>query len=184
MNHALIIGGSGMLRGAALDLTNRYRTVSVVGRNLGRLLELKKLNPRINPIKIDYTNSAAFIDSIKKSATEHGQITLAVCWIHDTAPDAPLLLASHLNSYGIKADYYHVLSSTYARPEAGASDIRRAFERLPHIDYRQVILGFIVERRSSRWLSNNEISSGVSRSIGSQDRLITIGTTEPWEMRP
>lgn len=173
-----------MLRGTALALSTQFKTVSVVGRNSAKLHELQKSNSKINPIRVDYTNSVAFIESIEESANAHGAIALVVSWIHETAPDAPLLLARRLNEHGESVDYYHVLGSAYARPDAGASQLRAAFEAFPNIEYHQVILGFILEGASSRWLSNEEISSGVNRSIESRLPFATVGTTEAWRMRP
>jgi hypothetical protein len=48
---------------------------------------------------------------------------------------------------------------------------------------RTVILGFEIVGRGSRWLANDEISNGAWTAIAS-DRSLTVGTTEPWAMRP
>ena len=102
MTHALIIGGSGMLQGAALDLAKEHTTVSVIGRSLKKLQRLQELSDRINPIQADYTDFQTFIETVERSITERGAISLVVSWIHDTAPDAALALAVRLDTLGIE----------------------------------------------------------------------------------
>ena len=54
----------------------------------------------------------------------------------------------------------------------------------PNIQYRQVILGFVIEGGRSRWLTHAEISGGVLDAVRN-DRLFSIvGTVEPWSLRP
>jgi NAD(P)-dependent dehydrogenase (short-subunit alcohol dehydrogenase family) len=184
MTHALIIGGSGMLQGAALDLAKEHTTVSVIGRSLKKLQRLQELSDRINPIQADYTDFQTFIETVERSITERGAISLVVSWIHDTAPDAALALAARLDTFRNRVDYYHVLGSDSATPHGGAAKLRDDFAALNNISYRQVILGFVIEGQRSRWLSNEEISAGVSRAIKDGLSLATVGTTEPWDRRP
>jgi NAD(P)-dependent dehydrogenase (short-subunit alcohol dehydrogenase family) len=184
MTHALVIGGSGMLRGAALDLAQEFQSVSVVGRSPRKLDRLREANTRINPIQADYTDFTAFMRAIERAIAERGAISLVVSWIHDTAPDAPLELASHLHTQGNLVDYYHVLGSESASPHGEAVQLRDKFAALGNIRYHQVILGFIIEGRRSRWLSNEEISSGVSRAIKEGLPVASVGATEPWDKRP
>jgi hypothetical protein len=52
------------------------------------------------------------------------------------------------------------------------------------ITYAQVILGFVLEGTSSRWLSHDEISAAaVAQMEHPQPRLIA-GVLEPWDRRP
>jgi len=173
-----------MLRNTCLYLTRNHSTVSVVGRNSAKLQKLHSADAKINPISANYVDTSAFVDSIEKSVTEHGPVTLAVCWIHDTAPQAALLSAQHLAKYDRKVDFYHVLGSESSRPDSGTSQLRDSFSALSDIFYHQVILGFIINGKNSRWLTNEEIFSGVNRAIDARLPLMTVGTTEPWDMRP
>lgn len=49
----------------------------------------------------------------------------------------------------------------------------------PHILDRKIILGFIVEGKTSRWLTNDEISSGVIDAVKKDSLEYIIGTLTP-----
>ena len=51
-------------------------------------------------------------------------------------------------------------------------------------NYRKVFLGFIIENEHSRWLTHDEISSGVIFQIHSDQSSGIIGQIEPYELRP
>ena len=49
----------------------------------------------------------------------------------------------------------------------------------PNIQYRQVILGFVVEPGGSRWLTHQEISTGVMAAVRRDAPYYVVGTVEP-----
>jgi len=55
---------------------------------------------------------------------------------------------------------------------------------LKNMRYRTILLGFVVEGKTSRWLTNNEICDGVIEAIENDARDSIIGTVEPWNKRP
>ncbi len=59
----------------------------------------------------------------------------------------------------------------------------QAADGLP-IDYQAVLLGFVVEQGRSRWLANDEISSGVFAALESGSAFSIVGTVEPWSAHP
>ena len=63
------------------------------------------------------------------------------------------------------------------------AEMAQTTEGLP-IAYQAVVLGFVVENGGSRWLTNDEISSGVFAAIQSGAPLSIIGTVKPWTARP
>jgi hypothetical protein len=184
MTHALVIGGSGMLSEASLGLTRSFRTVSVVARTSSRLFELQNTNSRIVPIAVDYRSTDKLLTEIRHSVTAHGEIGLVVCWVHDIAPRVPRLVAEVLNGYDIALEFYHILGSSHSRPTAANVELKNSFRDLSNINYNQIILGFVLQNESSRWLTNQEISSGVLRSIESGIANSVVGTVEPWDRRP
>jgi hypothetical protein len=49
---------------------------------------------------------------------------------------------------------------------------------------RLAVLGFVVDNSQSRWLTNDEISTGVGRAMNSEDPVTIVGTVTPWSARP
>lgn len=184
MTHALIIGGTGMLRGATIALAQSFDTVSVVARERAKLLALRREYPQINPLPLDYTATSTFIQMIEDAADRHGNFDLVVSWIHETFPKTPLRLGQLLNGRKSRVSLYHLLGSAYSRPDRGALRLRQEFSEFREIAYRQVILGFVVENGHSRWLRDEEICSGVLRAIETEQECTTIGSVEPWNLRP
>jgi hypothetical protein len=45
-------------------------------------------------------------------------------------------------------------------------------------------LGFKIEDNSSRWLTNDEISSGVIEAITNDEEEKIVGIVSPWDKRP
>jgi hypothetical protein len=78
--HALVIGGTGMLRGLVLWLAERHETVTVVSR--------RRSVPGTNAVHLDWHDTAALRAALAEATAAHGSIELAVCWIHSTAPEA------------------------------------------------------------------------------------------------
>ena len=185
MSHALVIGGSGMLREASIDLAQRFDAVSVVGRSKSRLESLKNSCARIHPLAVDYTDQEKLCAEIDRAVREHGPVSLAVFWVHDTAPEVPVEVSRILSrsAKGV-VDIYHVLGSAAASPENDATELLALFRGISKIAYHQIILGFVVEDGSARWLTNREISAGVTRALLQQDPRSIVGSVRPWQLRP
>lgn len=180
--HALVVGGTGMLSGVSLWLVRQGYHVSVIGRSKTRLARLtEQAAPRsggITPLSVDYRDEQSLKNEVEKTIQTNGPIELVVSWIHSTAPQAPTIIDDVVSrhSHG-EWRLFHVRSSTsyISRTPAKTSDTCR---------YRQVFLGFVLTEGGSRWLTDDEIASGVISAI-EQDRTETIvGTLEPWDRRP
>lgn len=187
MPHALIVGGTGMLSGVTDYFTLHGYTVSVIARNpegLNRLIESKSEHGFINPVKVDYSDYYYLEERLRSAIDSYGEIETAVCWIHSTAPEAPYIIADVLNNQTIKCKYFHVLGSEMKNPDERYSILHFSFERFVRLIYKKIILGFVIEYETSRWLTNTEISNGVIDAIINEKDSFTVGKTEPWEMRP
>ena len=189
MSHALVIGGTGMLRGVCLHLAGMVDTVSVVARNAARLEALasqaRRLNRpgEINAIALSYANVAELTRSIRDAAGEYGPITLAVAWVHASAPKTLPAAAMTLGELG-HCRLFQIMGSTAAYPTVELPE-DEPLRRTPNIRYRRVILGFVVEPAGgSRWLNNTEIAAGVNRAIELDERETVVGTVRPWSSRP
>lgn len=179
--HALVIGGTGMLKQVTLWLERNGYHVSVIGRKYSRLNAVVKEAGdahRVTPISLDYYDDGALRSAIEKTNAEHGPIDLVVAWIHSAASNALSVLNETVSKNAI-ADWrlLHVRGSTAyidkKNPEVPANCL-----------YRQVLLGFVLDGGGARWLTHGEIASGVIKAIHTDEEEHVVGTLEPWDQRP
>lgn len=177
-----------MLSEVVLELLKKYEKVSVIARSSSGFENLKALAlhnaGKINSLKFDYCNYTALRDSINQAVMEHGSISLAVSWIHSTAPLAPVVAAKTLNDFEEHCDFFELLGSTYSDPLVNSSGISPGFGAFSNISYHKIVLGFITEMNNSRWLSNNEIARGVIDALENNLDETIIGVVKPWDKRP
>lgn len=178
--HALVIGGTGMLKKVSVWLYNQGFYVSVIGRDRDRLEGVKhacNAPGNVTCISLDYHDSDILKQSIKGAIKQNGPITLVIAWIHTTAKKALQVICEeielHSKSYGL----FHILGSS-------ASQLERQKIGSSSCDYHRILLGFILQGEHSRWLTHEEIAEGVIAGIQSKQSDCIIGTLEPWELRP
>lgn len=172
-----------MLSGLCLELARQGRKVTVLARDAARLRRLGELSPGILPLSTDYTDGEALQMALRTAVNRAGPIERSVCWIHETAPEAPLAIASH-----VERVYCHVLGSAAANPAAPQilAGWRERFSKRSQLDYRIVVLGFVRDRPSgpSRWLTDAEICLGVGRALAAGGPVSIVGVVEPWSAKP
>lgn len=177
-----------MLRGLCLALAGRGWTVSVVARRRQRLADMERATAgtggRIHPIALDYRDALALTAALADAMSDNGRVDLAVAWIHGTAPEAPLAVARAVADPERPVPYFHVLGSAAADPSRPDPERRARFAAVPGIAYHEVILGFVLTAQGSRWLTDEEISSGVLRALEAGEPRYIVGTVEPWSARP
>lgn len=186
-NRRLIIGGSGMLRGLVHEFALNPGVTSVMARNEDKLNRLVRdcdhLPGRVMPLAVDYTDSGQLETALQESSRDHGPISLAVSWMHSTAPTALDLVGKLLAEQKTPATMIHLLGSTAANPTEPKLPIM-PWAQTGLVSYRRVYLGFKIENNRSRWLTDEEIVGGVVEAIASGRSVSTIGVLEPWERRP
>jgi hypothetical protein len=177
-----------MLRGAVLGLVARGFAVSVVARNARNLARLRDdaeaAGGVVRPVCVDYRDEQAFAFGLTEAARDLGTPSVAIVWAHSSAPGAPLAVARLLAAGGAAARYVHVLGSAAADPSQPDADRAAQFAASPHVAYREVILGFVVEEGRSRWLTDDEIAAGVLRAVDTDAPRTVVGVVEPWSARP
>lgn len=202
MQHALVVGGTGMLADVSLWLAEQGYHVSVIGRNRARLARLQERaaapseraeqdtvsskrpeipeegSNRITPLAVDYRDGQALRSEIEQTIRMNGPINLVVSWIHAIAPQALGTIDEAVSAHAAgEWRLYHVRGSATAIPKEPANVS-------PNCRYRQIFLGFVLTPYGSRWLTNDEIASGVIAAIQHDQLESVVGTLEPWDKRP
>jgi len=171
-----------MLSGLVAALARQGRHVSVIARDPRRLARLAETADGITPQALDYRDADALEAALLQTRRDNGAIERAVCWFHTAAPKIPLAVARHVEQV-----YCHVLGSAVADPSTPTAldHWRAAFAVLPRLDYRIVVLGFVLEPGGrSRWLTDDEICAGAAEALANGRPLTIVGTVTPWSARP
>jgi hypothetical protein len=181
MKHALVIGGSGMLSAATLWLVKEGSHVSVIGRNQERLDYLKNQvsDPTtITALSVDYHQEILLKDRVGWTIERNGPLELVVVWIH-----SPFKKVLETISRKVANDQpwrlFQVIGS-----RANHEEIRMGLSLTDNCSYHQVQLGFILNRDTSRWLTNEEISNGVIEAIAKDKQYHLVGVLEPENRKP
>jgi NAD(P)-dependent dehydrogenase (short-subunit alcohol dehydrogenase family) len=176
--HALVVGGTGMLREVVLSLA-KAGPVSVVARGERRLASLAEASRRIVPVRADYGRPAEWEAALREAARARGRFTLAVAWVHSSAPGAAETAAGF-----VTGPFFHVLGSAAADPSRPDPGRRARFAAVPGISYHEVVLGFVREGSRSRWLTDGEIARGVLEAVAARAPRRIVGVVEPWSAKP
>jgi len=153
--HALVVGGTGMLAHATRALSDRGHAVTSIARRA------RDLGPAVMSVAVDYRDSAGLGDALARATTSRGPIGLAVCWLHTDASEAPAVVAEALAP---GARFVQVFGTR-----------RWPLRDVPvRIAYREVLLG----SRGGRWLTHEEISSGVLAAVDADLPMWVVGERE------
>ncbi|HDX9580646.1 TPA: SDR family NAD(P)-dependent oxidoreductase [Bacillus pseudomycoides] len=178
--HVLVVGGTGMLQKVSKWFVEQGLHTSVIGRNEKRLKEIKDschAPERVTCLAVDYHDSDELRAKIKSSIQKNGPVTLVVAWVHSAAIDALQIISEEIEIFSKEWELFHVLgSSAYKSGEkVRCSSLCR---------YYRIILGFLIEEKGSRWLTHDEIASGVIAGVQHKQREWVVGRLEPWDARP
>lgn len=182
--HALVVGGTGMLRGVSTQLASAGWQVTVVARRHAPLAALAQAAPgSIHPAPADYSDIASLAATVRAAGVARGRFSLVVCYVHSSAPLAPIVVADVVGDRAQPIPYIHIVGS--ASPDDLRLDATRdEIRSMPGIRYRRLILGFIIEDRSTRWLSDEEICRGVIGAMDDDAPEQVVGVVSPWERHP
>ncbi|WP_306798634.1 short-chain dehydrogenase [Oceanobacillus saliphilus] len=182
MQHALVIGGTGMLAKVTLDLVNRGYNVSVIGRNQTRMDQLMNMaedSSKITPLFVDYRNENELKEAVRKTIRQNGRIDLAIAWIHSVAENALNIISAEISKTTVKWDLFHIVGSS-----SDLDQIKRKADVPKSCVYHQIQLGFMIDGTKSRWLTHDEIGAGVIKAMEKRQPVHIVGTVDPWELRP
>jgi hypothetical protein len=145
-----------MLAGLVAALSERGGDVTVVARSP------RQLPPGAVQLAVDYRSTEDLRRGLADTTRERGPIELAVCWIHTDAPDAPRVVAESLAPGGRMVQVF----GNRVWPLSTVPD---------GVEYTQVLLGAVREGSGSRWLTDDEISTGVLAAVDASDAVAVVG---------
>jgi NAD(P)-dependent dehydrogenase (short-subunit alcohol dehydrogenase family) len=172
-DHALVVGGSGMLAGLCRRLAGDGWQVTVVGRDQRKLGRATVGDPRLHPLSVDYEDVAAFAAALDAAVAARRPIRLAVCWVRSWAPQSLLVAAGAI---AVGGRLFHIVSSRAGNASTAAVEVAAARAGLR---YRQVQLGAVADGTERRWLTNDEISAGVYAAVIADRPYHLVGTVAP-----
>ncbi|HDR7795405.1 TPA: short-chain dehydrogenase [Bacillus luti] len=178
--HALVIGGTGMLKNVSTWLCNQGFHVSIIGRDEVKLDNIKQASAapeNVTCLSLDYHDDEDVKIAIQSTIEKNGPITLVVAWIHSSAKHALSIVCKEIEMSFEPYSLFHILGSKASRmvlPKIGGT----------RCSYYRIILGFIVDDTYGRWLTHKEISDGAIKGIESKYDKWIVGQIEPWELRP
>jgi hypothetical protein len=185
IDHALVIGGTGMLRRATAVIAESARKLTVVARTRTSLDTLAKLLSDSESHRyetLDWNQPDHFVGELRHLVREVGHPSLVLAWLHDMNLGPRVAVA--VSTPETPCDFFQVIGSSGDGPHGGAAAVREQVEAVTHIKYFQVVLGFKREAGASRWLTNDEISAGVLEAIRKREACRIVGTVTPWDRRP
>lgn len=116
--HALVIGGTGMLKRVSMWLCEQGVHVSIIGRDEVKLERVKResaVPESITCLSLDYHNEDDVKLAIKSTIERNGPITVVVAWIHASAKDMLSLICKELDLSSETYSVFHVLGSKASR---------------------------------------------------------------------
>lgn len=169
MSNVLVIGGTGMLSQACVELSGDADYLAVVARSEMRLSRLgDQVSESCNyfGVSSDWNNEKELEEKLAKLNIE---FDLVVAWIHDEVKGAHRAAAKFCNPRG---DYFDITSHSGVNLDHVTHVRKRELlELLPKLNYHRVVLG----SKNGRWLTNKEISKGVLEAVRLREDIYIAG---------
>ena len=170
--HALVIGGSGILRPLAASLVERGWRVTVVAR------EPSDEGPGRFVVPADARKPEELARALDGAVAERGSFGL--CMVY--APFAP---AGSMRQVAARSPgrLVYALTSGWAAPDA-AREERDAWAPDGEGSTQRVTLGWAQEDGGTRWHTPAEVSAGVLAALDGGGEEVTLGRVRPWGSSP
>ena len=167
--HALVVGGTGILRPAVQSLAGRGRLVTALAR--GATDE----PPRRFAAAVDVNDAAALGSALDGAISARGPFELALVY----APSAPAASMEAIAGR-VSGRLIYVLTSEWGAPDADMAN-RNAWSPDGAGDITQrVTLGWTYGPEGARWHTPEEVSSATLDAFERGTREATVGTLHPW----
>ncbi|MGD6855328.1 hypothetical protein [Bacillus infantis] len=178
--HALVIGGTGMLKRVIESLCKEGFHVSAMGRShdhFAKMMVEISVPAGVSFIQADYYCPVQFQEGLIQAVRDRGMFDLAAVWMRSDASDSFQWLLQYIAKDDKFTELYEIKGSHASREPFKGLDTSS-------LKWMRIILGFRFEGEKARWLTHEEISEGVLKAVSLKASLFTAGVTEPWEKRP
>lgn len=173
--HALIVGGTGMLANATRFIRARSERVTLVARRASAAAAALGISPA-DACPLDWSNTSAFAAELSPRISA-APPDLALLWIHDNGHHTLLWLLDQLKMRTVLI--VHVLGSASGDPRGGDRELNVIVTKPPQIHYVTVVLGSkVLPGGARRWLTDEEISTGAIEAIR-VGRNVVVGEIVP-----
>ena len=174
--HTVIIGGTGMLFAASVQLAAQSHRFTSAARTHASLARLDVLLPKgcgpHHMLPLDWSEPEAFVAGIPNHIEATEEPDLVVAWVHDE--QLGIRVGSVLGRGNVQ--FFHVIGSAAANPGQIAAHVQAEANLPSNVAYHQVILGAAAQGNHARWLTNAEIASGVLKAVQAQQLRFVVGT--------
>lgn len=137
----------------------------------------------VRSLQLDWNLPGPFLESLREHVRSFGVPDLILCWLHDDNLAVDLAEATVPPSE--RSRMVHIRSSRVHDPSRSFDSAGSRLAAWPCLVYQQVILGFVINQNSSRWLTHAEIVAGALAAVNNPGRsVVIVGTASPWSMRP
>ncbi len=183
MTTTLLLGTTGMLNAASVHAVARSDKAVLASCHADSFsFGADTLDTKLVRVARSYDDEAAFLAALEP----HAPFDVALTWIR---PRAELLRAALDALVAPGGLLIEVMGSrSLLTGENGAPSIAtlraEALGHQPDIIYAQVILGFVREGETSRWLNHEEISAAAIAQMEMPLPRRIAGVLEPWDARP
>lgn len=159
--HALIIGGTGMLESTSRYLSKRASHLTLVSRD-GDAARQRPLFSHADYVSADWTMPVVFVDRLKPTLALY-PVDLILLWMHQSGREARRGLLNAVRGSNSRIVDVHGSGAADA-PERIA---QRRFEASQvGCRYNVVLLGsLLADNQSPRWLTHDEISKAAIEAI-------------------
>lgn len=183
MTRTLLIGTTGMLTAAARHAVEQSASAALVSRNADTFtFGNAALDAKLTRLPLSYEDAPSFLDALEPYAP----FDLALTWIRLRAELLRAAIDAFIAPKGLLVEVMGS-RSILTGPEGQASIAALRADALAHqpdITYAQVILGFMREKDTSRWLTHEEISAAAIAQLDAPMPRRIAGILEPWDQRP
>jgi len=183
----LIVGGSGMLAKFTQTIANSNTDVVVICRNQNKFNKnfAEKNTSHIHGMFMDYRNTEQLCSHLTNYTDTYGKFDSVVSWCHSEVSEG---VQQTIADY-VVSRYFNIFGSAAANPhdQSILTEFWKSVEQSnPALHSHSIVLGFIVKKgiRTSRWLTNSEISDGVLQAFENKKAEHIVGQVEPWPLRP
>ncbi len=184
--HALVIGGTGMLKDTTVAIAGRSRRLTSVARTSTSLARIEQgiagLSCIHHPLVLDWNDRGHFLSALAAHSQSVGSPTLIAAWLHDDTLGPAI--ARTLATGNRRCRFFQVRGSAAEDPTRIGDASPLGAEMPDSVDDHQIVLGFRIEGDTSRWLTHSEISKGVVAALDEPGKIHRVGSLLPWDRRP